>query len=192
VAIFAAALLYAAAVLGANGAQAQTLDDATRDSLQAIREGQMRKLTLHDEPVPADQTPFTDLAGVPHTLAESNGRIRLVNFWATWCAPCRQEKPALDALQAELGGPDFEVIAIATGRNRPEAIEEFNAEVGIEHLTTYLDPKSKLAEAMGVPGLPVTVILNREGAEIGRMMGGGNWDSPSARGILTTLIALKH
>ena len=101
-------------------------------------------------------------------LAESNGQVRLVNFWATWCAPCRTEKPSLDQLEAELAGPDFEVIAIATGRNPPEAIHRFNDEVGIVALTTYLDPKSELASEMQVPGLPVTVVLNREGMEIAR------------------------
>ena len=63
-----------------------------------------------------------------------------MNFWATWCAPCRREKPTLDALQRELGGADFAVIPIATGRNGPEAIERFNAEVGITALPTFLDP----------------------------------------------------
>ena len=125
------------------------------------------------------------------TLAASNGKVRLVNFWATWCAPCRKEKPTLDALERELGGPDFGVIAIATGRNSPEAIDAFNAEAGIAALRTYLDPKGELAAAMNVPGLPVTVVLNRAGQEVARLLGGADWTSESARVIVAALIAAE-
>jgi thiol-disulfide isomerase/thioredoxin len=166
------ALLYTGLCLSANPGAAQVLDADQRAALVAMREGDMRKLVVHPEPVPAADAAYTDMDGGPHRLSDSDGSIRLVNFWATWCAPCRQEKPALDALNAELAGPDFQVIAIATGRNAPEAIERFNDELGIESLTTYLDPKTALAGQMRVPGLPVTVVLNREGGEIARLMHG--------------------
>jgi thiol-disulfide isomerase/thioredoxin len=184
-----AVLLYAALAAFANPAPAQDLTAERRAELAALRDGDLRKLTFHDAPVPAPDTPFSDREGNETTLAASNGRVRLVNFWATWCAPCRREKPALDALQRELGGPDFEVIAIATGRNSPESIDAFNTEVGIRTLDTWLDPKGKLAAAMNVPGLPVTVLLNREGQEIARLLGGADWTSDSARAIIAGLIA---
>jgi len=113
-----------------------------------------------------------------------------VNFWATWCAPCRLEKPALDALAAELAGDGVEVIAIATGRHDLEAIDRFNREVGVEHLDTYIDETNRLAQQMGVPGLPVTVVLNREGQEIGRLMGGADWNTPNALALIRQLAAL--
>ncbi len=187
--LLVSALLYAGLGAFANPAAAQVLDAPTRAGIEALRSGDLRKLTLHAAPRDPVGIAYTDLAGNARSLADSNGKVRLVNFWATWCAPCRQEKPALDALQGALGGPDFEVIAIATGRNRPDAIERFNAEVGVTHLATWVDPESKLAEAMQVPGLPVTVLLNRQGQEIGRLMGGADWNSDSAREIMRRVIA---
>lgn len=172
-------------------AAAQAMTAIQRAAIAEMREGEMRKLVLHEEPRPAPQTVFTDLGGAEETLADSNGKVRLVNFWATWCAPCRQEKPALDALQRGLGGEDFAVIAVATGRNSPEAIERFNRDVGVAALDTHLDPRSALAAAMNIPGLPVTVVLDRDGDEIGRLMGGADWDSASARAIVQRLIEIS-
>jgi thiol-disulfide isomerase/thioredoxin len=184
-----AALLYAALAAFANPAGAQVLDADRRAEIEALKTGEMRKLVVHAEPVAVEQVVFTDLSGTEFTLAETDGKLRLVNFWATWCAPCRTEKPSLDALQRGMGGDDFEVIAIATGRNDPAAIERFNAEVGVTALDTNLDPRSALARAMNIPGLPVTVVMNREGQEIARLMGGADWDSESARAIMALLLA---
>ena len=186
-----AALLYTALAAIANPAAAQVLTEVQRAGIAALREGDMRKLVLHAEPQPAPDAAFTAPDGSAVTLADSDGRVRLVNFWATWCAPCRQEKPSLAALEASLGGADFDVMAVATGRNSPEAIAEFKAEVGVEALETYLDPRAELASAMGVPGLPVTAVLNREGAEIARLTGGADWNTPSARAIIAALIAAR-
>jgi thiol-disulfide isomerase/thioredoxin len=185
-----AALFYAALAAAANPAAAEP-PEAGPAALAGLREGDMRKLVIHDAPLPVPETAFTDRDGNATTLAASNGKVRLVNFWATWCAPCRKEKPTLDALERELGGPDFGVIAIATGRNSPEAIDAFNAEAGIVALRTYLDPKGELAAAMNVPGLPVTVVLNRAGEEVGRLLGGADWTSESARAIVAELIAAE-
>ncbi|WP_112320502.1 TlpA family protein disulfide reductase [Oceanibium sediminis] len=178
------ALLYASLALFANAAFAAPPTEA----LEALREGDMRKLAVHADARALDAITFTDKAGAEVTLADSNGKVRLVNFWATWCAPCRAEKPALDALNKALSGPDFEVIAIATGRNSLEGIERFNAEVGVESLDTYLDPKSEAARGLGVLGLPVTLVLDRDGNEIARMQGGADWSSDSARAIIEALI----
>jgi thiol-disulfide isomerase/thioredoxin len=189
--LLVSALLYTALSLFANPAPAQQLSEEQREELSALRKGDMRKLIIHNEPVPVGQTDFTDFDGAEHTLADWNGRVRLVNFWATWCVPCRTEKPSLDQLEAELSGPDFEIIAIATGRNSPEAIHQFYDEVGIVALTTYMDPKSQLASEMRVPGLPITVLVNREGLEIGRLIGGADWTSESAREIIAYLTELR-
>ena len=184
------ALLYAAVALGANPASSQSLDQVQRDELMNMREGEMRKLVVHGQPVEISSEPYTDKNGADQILSDSNGRIRLVSFWATWCAPCRREKPSLDAVQRDLGGDDFEVIAIATGRNEPDAIERFNTDLKITSLDTNLDPKAKLAQAMRVMGLPVAVVLNRQGQEIARLLGGADWNSDSARAIVTYLTGL--
>src|SRR5207342_3092862 len=127
-------LACAALAVWAGAAAAQSLSPAQRDELAALRAGDMRKLVVLPAPVSAPDVAFTDRDGTERRLSHSNGRIRLVNFWATWCSPCRAEGPALDALERELGGPDFAVIPIATGRNSPEAIDRFDAEAGITSL----------------------------------------------------------
>jgi len=149
----------------------------------------MRKLVVHDTPIPVPDTEYTDAAGEPTTLAASDGRVRLVNFWATWCAPCRKEMPSLDALQRDKGGPEFEVLTIATGRNSPEGIAAFREEAGITELANALDPKGRLAAAMGIAGLPATVLLDRDGFEVARMLGDADWNGPDARALIAALIA---
>lgn len=183
--IIRSALLYTALVLGANAAVA----DVT--ALQALREGSMQKLGIHSEPKPAGQAVFTDADGGEHTLAEYRGQVVVVNFWATWCAPCRKEMPALDALQKELGGEDFQVVTIATGRNKLPAIRKFFDEAGVTALPILLDPRQTLAREMGVLGLPATVVLNREGEEVARMIGDAEWDSDSAKAIIRALMAVE-
>ena len=132
--------------------------------------------------------PFYLADGSAHTLDEFQGKTILVNFWATWCAPCRKEMPALAALQDELGGDSFEVVTIATGRNPPPAMQEFFEEIGVDSLPLHRDPGSVLAREMGVLGLPITVILNPEGEEVARLRGDAEWDSESARAVIGALI----
>ncbi|MGR3663006.1 MAG: TlpA family protein disulfide reductase [Paracoccaceae bacterium] len=177
------AVLYIALALGANTALADTAD------LEALREGSLKKLVFLSEPKDVSQVPFTDPEGGEYQLSDWQGKYVLVNFWATWCAPCRQEMPSLDALQAEFGGESFEVVTIATGRNAVAGITRFFNEVGVTHLPILLDPKQKLARDMAVLGLPITVILNPEGQEIARLRGDAEWDSESAKAIIAALLA---
>ena len=183
------ALLYAALGLFANPGLSEPLSDTDIAALSDLREGSFRKLAIHKTARPITDVTYTTKAGDIHKLSDSNGKIRVVNFWATWCAPCREEKPSLDTLQGTLGGIDFEVIAIATGRNTEANIKRFNSEVGIKNLTTNLDPKSKAARAMSVLALPASIILDRDGNEIARLQGGADWTSDSAVAILKRLIS---
>ena len=178
---FRLAVLYTALALGANAAFADT------SALEALREGTMKKLVFSD-PAEVSDVPFTDPEGGEHRLSDWQGKVVLVNFWATWCAPCRKEMPMLDALQAEFGGEDFEVVTIATGRNPLPGIIRFFDEVGVTNLPILLDPKQELARDMAVLGLPITLILNREGQEIARLRGDAEWDSDSAKAIIAALI----
>jgi thiol-disulfide isomerase/thioredoxin len=180
------ALLYGALLAAATPAAALTPAE-----IEALKSGEMRKLVVVDPPVPAPELAFTDLRGNEVRLADSNGQVRLVNFWATWCVPCRLEMPALDALARDRAGPDFAVIPIATGRNTVDAITAFTAERGIGDLATWLDPKGALAAEMNVPGLPVTVILDREGNEVARLLGGADWNGPDALKLIDALVAEK-
>ncbi|MCW3780431.1 TlpA family protein disulfide reductase [Defluviimonas salinarum] len=180
---FLSAVLYTALAFGANAALAGTAE------LEALREGAMKKLMFHAEPAEVPDVAFTDPEGGAHRLADWRGKYVLVNFWATWCAPCRAELPALDALNRDFGGADFAVVTIATGRNPVPAITRLFGEVGVEGLPVLLDPKQDLARDMGVFGLPVSVLLDRDGREIARMAGDADWNGESARAIVAALLA---
>ena len=184
------ALLYAALSFGANQGFSQEISTALRDGLLEMREGNMRKLKVHVAPQAAVLTPFTNPAGESLGLADSNGKIRVLNFWATWCFPCREEMPTLDALQKQLGGPDFEVLTVATGYNNLDGITRFLQQAEVTSLPILLDPDSSLGAEFGAVGLPLTVILNREGQEIARLTGGAEWDSESALNIINALLSL--
>lgn len=158
-------------------------------AIEGLREGDMKKLLVHREPQPASDVAFTDPEGGERSLGDYAGKYVLLNFWATWCAPCRKEMPSLDALQASHGGELFEVVPIATGRNTLQGINRFFEEEGIERLPVLLDPDQELARDMAVLGLPITVILDPEGNEIARLRGDADWNSDSARAIVEALIA---
>ena len=157
--------------------------------MQALLDGSMKKLTFHSAAKPVPEAIFLTEEGGEATLADYQGKYLLVNFWATWCAPCRKEMPMLAALQSEYGGENFEVLTIATGRNPPPAMKAFFAEIGVDNLPLHRDPKQVVARAMGVAGLPVSVLIDPEGREIARMLGDAEWDSPSARAMIEALIA---
>lgn len=95
----------------------------------------------------------------------------------------------LSELQTLLGGDDFEVVTLATGRNTPPAMKKFFDDTGVDNLPLHRDPKQQIARDMGVLGLPITVILDREGQEIARLRGDADWSSDNAQDILRALIA---
>ncbi|MCU0828488.1 MAG: TlpA family protein disulfide reductase [Tabrizicola sp.] len=171
-------VLYTGLALGANLAAAD---------VAALRDGDMKKLALHETPVAIPEVVLLDAKDVTHSLADYRGKWVVLNFWATWCAPCRHEMPSLDRLQAAM--PEIAVVPVATGRNSVAGIERFFAEAEIKGLPILRDPTSELARGMAVVGLPVTVILNPEGQEVARLIGDAEWDSDSAKAILAALAA---
>ncbi|MBN2907537.1 MAG: TlpA family protein disulfide reductase [Rhodobacteraceae bacterium] len=176
-------VLYTALALGANTALA-----ADTGTLEALREGGMKKLNFHSQAQPIPEAVLIDEKGHDRGLSEHGGKWVVLNFWATWCPPCRHEMPSLDALQKTLGGGDFAVVTVATGRNAPAAIDRLFAELQITQLPRWRDQDSSLARRMGIMGLPVTVILNPQGQEVARMQGDAEWNSDSALAILAALM----
>jgi thiol-disulfide isomerase/thioredoxin len=172
--------LYMALCLGANAVAADGMED--------LLAGDMRAMVLHDAPQDVPDVSFTDVDGVELTLTAFEGRFVVLNFWATWCAPCREEMPSLNALQQQLGGEGFAVVTIASGRNPIPAINRFFEEEGITDLPVYLDPRQTMSRQMGVLGLPITVLLNPRGQEIGRLRGDADWAGDDAIALLTALI----
>ena len=136
-------------------------------------------------PISTEGLEFLDKNGQSLELSAFHGRVVLINFWATWCAPCLAEMPSLNRLQIALGnedlaGADFQVITIATGRNETADIDSFFTTQSITHLTRYRDPNLRLALALGAGSLPTTVLMDRDGFIIARLQGEADWDSEAA------------
>ena len=174
-------VLYLAMGLCANAAVAQ--------DLSGYLTGEMRGLVVHDTPVEASSLPYLRMDETEGALADYAGQYVVLNFWATWCAPCREEMPSLQNLQAQLGSDDFAVVTLATGRNPPQAIRRFFDEIGVDALPQHRDINQQIAREMGVFGLPITVILNPEGQEIARLRGDAHWDSPEAIALIEALLS---
>ena len=121
---------------------------------------------------------FADEKERAMTLQDFRGKFVLLNLWATWCAPCRAEMPTLDRLQAKLGGPDFEVAALSIDRGVPIVVRTYYDEIGIKALRIYIDQSGEASSALGVNGIPATLLIDRAGRELGRKIGPAEWDSP--------------
>jgi thiol-disulfide isomerase/thioredoxin len=134
---------------------------------------------------------FEDAAGRTRTLADFRGKIVLLNIWATWCAPCREEMPALDRLQAQMGGERFQVVALSVDQQGAPIVRKFYGEVGIKALPLYIDPSAQAAFKLDAAGLPATLLVDRAGREIGRHLGAVKWDSPEVLAQLRRAISAE-
>lgn len=163
----------------------------TSSTLKAFATGPMAAFLSHT--TPKDIAPFTfqDDSGAEKTLANFKGRVILLNLWATWCAPCRKEMPDLNRLQTELGSADFEVVALSLDRKGLEASAAFLKEVKADNLKIYLDPTSKSLGALQALGLPATILIDRQGREVGRLLGPADWASAEAKALITAVLAEK-
>lgn len=173
-------VLYTSLVFAANGALAGPVD------WQAARAAGLPKL-VESSVAPVPGVTFSDIDGGAHTLGDWKGKVVLLNFWATWCAPCREEMPSLDALQKARGGDRFQVLTVAAGRNPPAAIRKFFDESEVTDLPTLTDPTMALARAFGVLAMPVSVLIDADGNEVARMTGDADWSSPAALALIDQL-----
>lgn len=143
---------------------------------------------------PAPTFAFENPQGGTATLQDFAGRPLLVNLWATWCAPCLKEMPALDALQGALGGPDFAVVAVNIDTRNLDKPKAWLADNRIEKLAYYADPQAKvfqeLRAARKVEGMPVSLIVDREGCELAILQGPADWASADAKALIG--VALKR
>ena len=131
-----------------------------------------------------DDLAFFDVLGNPHTIASFAGRATMINVWATWCAPCREEMPDLASLEAELGGERFRVVTLSIDRAGIDAVRPFLEEIGIRNLEVFLDPTMAVMSAGGVVGLPTTILVDDGGQEVYRWVGPRQWDSPATYAAL--------
>ena len=157
------------------------LPDVPESSAETTMEGPIRLL---DEPQELPDFGFIDAGGRPLSLEDYRGKVVLLNIWATWCPPCRQEMPALDRLQAMLGEEGFVVLPISTDRNGVAPVERFYKRAEIRSLGIYLDPDNEVAAALQVPGLPTTFLIDRQGQALGVRIGPAEWDSEETQAMI--------
>lgn len=138
--------------------------------------GWMKNFIPTPDAGPAPQNPLIDRNGKVSRLADFGGRLVLVNFWATWCLPCVREMPSLLRLHKARGGAEFTVLAVSQDLKGWPAITPFLARLGLDALPVLHDPKGALARGFGIQGLPTTILLGRDGREVGRLTGIAEWD----------------
>jgi len=163
------------------------MDSGVEGSLGSYAQGEMRAFRSLDEPPAQPNGTYVDGAGEPVTLADYRGQVILVNFWATWCAPCVEEMPALNALQSELGGEDFQVVTVSLDRRIDDARIFFDR-LELDALPLIHDGNFTSMTQAGAIGLPLSVLYDRNGREIGRLAAPAEWDSEDAKTLIRAAI----
>jgi thiol-disulfide isomerase/thioredoxin len=172
---------------GADAACAGAVEAAGR--LRPLARGEVAALVAAEKPRRLPELAFQDRDGKAVRLADFRGRTVLVNLWATWCIPCRKEMPALDALEAKLGGPEFTVLAINLDTGDRAKPRKFLDEIGVKHLAYFEDPSTNVFQELKrysplFVGLPATVLVDRDGCELGALAGPAEWASEDALALV--------
>ena len=152
--------------------------------------GKLAAFVIKPKRKPIADIEFVDEEGKLRTMSEWRGRVVLLNLWATWCAPCRKEMPDLAELQKLLGGDEFEVVALSVDRKGASASAKFLIDIDATVLKLYVDSTAKALGPLQAVGLPATYLIDRQGNEIGRLLGPADWSSPEALKLVLT--ALKE
>ena len=155
-----------------------------------IIKGELRKFIFSNGTEPLPKPIVLD---INENVVEigSNDDILVINFWATWCAPCKKEMPSLNNLAENMKFDDVRIITVASGRNSKEAIKSFFSDNDLVNLNKFRDPKGKIAMSYGVTALPTTVVIDPTGLEIGRIIGDINWDKDNIGEFFKKLVTLK-
>jgi thiol-disulfide isomerase/thioredoxin len=179
-----------AAVYGIGAMQRNPADASCKPAaelakrLAPLARGEVAAVGIASEPRRLPELTFTGADGKPRALADFQGKTVLLNLWATWCVPCRKEMPALDALQARLGGDAFEVVAVNIDTRNLDKPKTWLQEVGITRLGYYADPSAKVFQdlkAIGKAfGMPTTLLVDPQGCELGVLAGPAEWASDDA------------
>ncbi len=164
-------------------------------SLDPLAKGELAAFQIARAPEKLSELAFTGPEGQPMTLADFEGKVALVNLWATWCTPCRKEMPALDRLAAALGGVDFTVVPVSIDVGDSTRPAAFLEQIGVKNLPLYTDRTTEIFEAMKkrhlAIGLPVTVLLDRNGCRLGHINGPAEWDSEDGKRLIEAAIASR-
>ena len=187
-----------AAVYGIAAMQGNPSDPVCRPAAELAKKlgplarGEVAAVGIASEPKRLPELTFKDADGKPHTLADFKGRTILLNLWATWCVPCRKEMPALDALQAKLGGERFEVVTVNIDTRNLDKPKAWLQEVGVKRLGYYSDSSAKVFQdlkAIGKAfGMPTSLLIDRDGCELGTLAGPAEWASEDAVKLIETAL----
>ena len=198
-AVLIGAVIGFAGVYGVGGLKRSASgDSACRGAVELARklaplaQGEVAGLTLATAPLRLPDLAFEDADGKPRKLSDWRGRTVLVNLWATWCVPCRKEMPALEGLQARLGGSNFEVVAVNIDTRDPEKPKNFLKDANLTRLGYFSDQKAKVFQDLkGVGralGMPTSVLVDGQGCEIGTIAGPAEWASDDAVQLITAAL----
>ena len=186
IAIAGLAAVYGIAGLARNPAGPAVCEDAhaLTSKLAPLARGEVAAVAVAKQPQLVPELTFKDGGGTARQLADFRGRTVLFNLWATWCAPCRQEMPALDQLQAKLGGPDFQVVTVNIDTRNPEKALAWLREAKIEHLGYFADPSAKVFQELKAAGkafgMPTTLLIDPHGCELATLAGPAEWAGTDA------------
>jgi thiol-disulfide isomerase/thioredoxin len=171
---------------------------ASADGLDELLVGEMAKLDVLETPVSVAGITITDMEGAQRTLEEKRGKVLLINLWSKGCAPCKSEMPDLDLLQRELGGENFEVVALPMEKRSANSSRKILAKWGAENLPAYGNDPQALARSLNDAGLftekkisfvyPTTYLVNPEGEIVAVREGFLHWDVPEARALIRRLM----
>jgi len=194
----AALVAVVAGIYGIGRLRSNPADAACRAAVETaariapLAHGEVAALAVAHAPFRVPPLAFKDAEGHDRTLADWHGRTVLLNLWATWCVPCRREMPALDALQAKLGGPKFQVVAVNIDTRDPEKPLAFLKQIGITHLSYFADESAEIFENLKTAGkafgMPTTLIVDPKGCEIGDMAGPAEWASDDGVKLVSAAI----
>ena len=159
--------------------------EAKSSGRNPLSTGAMTTFVFKKTPEPLPDVAFVDAEGKSVSLKDWHGKTVLLNVWAPWCGPCRQEMPALDRLEKELGSDKFQVVALSVDKDGIEAAKKFLANNKVENLKPFADPTARDGATLKVFGMPTTILIDPQGREIGRLVGPAEWDSEDAKRLIS-------
>jgi len=141
----------------------------------------------HDIPKPMTDEPFFNMKGEKLTLEDYKGKVVLLNHWAIWCAPCIREMPSIMRLSEQMAGKDVVILPLSMDRGGVKKVRAFVQKKGWVETEFFNDPKMRVARKSGVSGIPASQVIDKNGNEIGRLVGPFEWDGPEIVDLLSCL-----
>ncbi len=169
--------------------QSKTGQAASSKPLKEYTRGKLAAFFIYKSPKPLPEFTYIDEQGKDHSLKELRGKVVLLNLWATWCGPCRHEMPWLDEVQKKYGGEQFEMLTISIDRGGLKKPRRFFNSINIKNLTLYGDKTGRLASKLRAFGMPTTLLIDRQGRELGRIAGPAEWASSEAFAFIEAAIS---